>query len=84
MLVRHVLDEAKKYVVERGLEVIIVYVNAGQTRSPCYTMVEVVRGIGASVPEGGWQMFRLRGREVPESRPSTSETLLRQRPPSTG
>lgn len=60
LCVLYVLDEARKYAEEKGLEHFIVYVNAGRTRSPYYTMLELVRAMGVPVPESGWQMARLK------------------------
>jgi len=47
-----------------------VYVNAGRTRTPYYTMLEIVKGLGFDVPEAGWQMFRLK---------STFENTLKEK-----
>ncbi|MEM3047291.1 MAG: AAA family ATPase [Candidatus Bathyarchaeia archaeon] len=58
--VRYVLDEAGKHVEEKGLDVFTIYVNAGRTRSPYYTLLEIVRAMGVSVHISGWQMSRLK------------------------
>lgn len=54
LCVRYALEEARK----GGIN--CVYVNAGKTRTPYYTMVEIARGLGISVPYSGWQMARLK------------------------
>jgi cell division control protein 6 len=38
----------------------VVYVNAGQTRSPYYTMLEILREMGVDAPPSGWQFSRLK------------------------
>jgi len=60
LCVHYVLDEARRYAEERSLAVFTVYVNAGRTRSPYYTMLEIVRAMGVAVPASGWQMARLK------------------------
>jgi Cdc6-like AAA superfamily ATPase len=35
-------------------------VNAGKTRTPYYTLAEIVKQLGINVPNAGWQMFRLK------------------------
>lgn len=37
-----------------------VYVNAGKTRTPYYTLCEILREFGVDVPFSGWQMARLK------------------------
>ncbi|MBI2183711.1 MAG: orc1/cdc6 family replication initiation protein [Thaumarchaeota archaeon] len=37
-----------------------VYVNAGKTRTPYYTLSEILRDLGVNVPFSGWQMARLK------------------------
>ncbi len=54
LCVKYALEEARKNGVN------CIYVNAGKTRTPYYTMVEIVRGLGVSVPYSGWQMARLK------------------------
>ena len=58
--VQYLLGEAEKHAKERGFPVLTVYVNAGRTRTPYYTMLEIVKGLGLNVPDVGWQMFRLK------------------------
>ncbi len=58
--VRYVLDQLKSYAAENGFELGVVYVNAGMTRSPYFTMLEVVRSLGVDAPDIGWQFSRLK------------------------
>lgn len=58
--VRHLLSEINKHAQQTKAPVLAVYVNAGRTRTPYYTMLEIVKGLGLSVPDAGWQMFRLK------------------------
>ncbi|MGC8939878.1 MAG: Cdc6/Cdc18 family protein [Candidatus Bathyarchaeia archaeon] len=58
--VQYLLGEIAKHAKETGFPVLAVYVNAGRARTPYYTMLEVVRGLGLNVPGAGWQMFRLK------------------------
>lgn len=58
--VQYLLKEVQKHANERGLPILTVYVNSGRTRTPYYTMLEIVKGLGFNVPDVGWQMFRLK------------------------
>lgn len=58
--VQYLLGEVEKHAKELGFPVLAVYVNAGRARTPYYTMLEIVRGLGLNVPNAGWQMFRLK------------------------
>jgi cell division control protein 6 len=58
--VKHLLSEVARHASEAGLPIRTVYVNAGKTRTPYYTMEEVVKQLGVAVPNAGWQMFRLK------------------------
>jgi cell division control protein 6 len=57
---KHVLAEAAKHAQEKNIEAKTVYVNAGKTRNPYYTMTEIITQLGINVPQAGWQMFRLK------------------------
>jgi cell division control protein 6 len=57
---KHVLAEAVKHASEKNIQAKTVYVNAGKTRNPYYTMTEIIKQLGINVPEAGWQMFRLK------------------------
>ena len=67
---RYLLNEINKHAEETEMPVSAVYVNAGRTRTPYYTMLEIVKGLGFKVPEAGWQMFRLK---------STFENMLEEK-----
>jgi Cdc6-like AAA superfamily ATPase len=58
--VRHVLSEVDRHASETNIPIQTVYVNAGKTRNPYYTMAEIVKQLGVNVPSAGWQMFRLK------------------------
>ena len=58
--VRHLLSEINRHAEKTKTPVLAVYVNAGRTRTPYYTMLEIVKGLGLKVPDVGWQMFRLK------------------------
>jgi Cdc6-like AAA superfamily ATPase len=58
--IKHVLDEVAKHATETNAPVQTVYVNAGKTRNPYYTMTEIIKQLGINVPSAGWQMLRLK------------------------
>jgi cell division control protein 6 len=58
--VRYVLCEVTRHASETDAAVQTAYVNAGKTRTPYYTMAEIVKQLGISLPSAGWQMFRLK------------------------
>jgi cell division control protein 6 len=58
--VRYLLKEINKHAEETKALVSAIYVNAGRTRTPYYTMLEIIKGLGLKVPDVGWQMFRLK------------------------
>jgi cell division control protein 6 len=58
--VKYMLKEVAKHASEAKLPIQTAYVNAGKTRNPYYTMQEIVRQLGVSVPCAGWQMSRLK------------------------
>jgi cell division control protein 6 len=58
--VQYLLSEIRKHAEENHVPLIGVYVNAGKTRTPYYTMLEIVKALGLDVPDRGWQMFRLK------------------------
>jgi cell division control protein 6 len=57
---KYVLSEVAKHAHETNAPVLTAYVNAGKTRTPYYTMAEIVKQLGVNVPCAGWQMFRLK------------------------
>jgi cell division control protein 6 len=58
--VQYLLSEIRKHADENHVPLISVYVNAGKTRTPYYTMLEIVKALDLNVPDRGWQMFRLK------------------------
>jgi len=58
--VRYVLDRVRAFVEAKGLDVLVVYANAGKTRSPYFTLLEIVRAVGVDAPSSGWQFSRLK------------------------
>jgi len=57
---KYLLLEIGKRAEENRIPLGTVYVNVGKTRTPYFTMVEIVRALGVIVPDCGWQMFRLK------------------------
>jgi cell division control protein 6 len=60
LCVQYLLNEIRKHAEENNLPLTAVYVNAGKTRTPYYTMLEIVKALGLNIPDRGWQMFRLK------------------------
>jgi len=60
LCVQYLLREIRKHAKKEAVPLAAVYVNAGKTRTPYYTALEIVRGLGLEVPQSGWQMFRLK------------------------
>lgn len=60
LCVKHVLSEVARHNSEINGSILTAYVNAGKTRTPYYTMAEIVKQLGVNVPSAGWQMFRLK------------------------
>ena len=60
LCVRHLLNEVARHASETNAPILTAYVNAGKTRTPYYTMAEIVKQLGVNVPSAGWQMFRLK------------------------
>jgi len=58
--VKYVLGEVARHAHETNAPVSTAYVNAGRTRTPYYTLAEIVKQLGINVPNAGWQMFRLK------------------------
>lgn len=57
---QYLLSEIRKYAEDNDVSLAPVYVDAGKTRTPYYTMLEIVKSLGLYVPSCGWQMFRLK------------------------
>jgi len=60
LCVQYVLQRVREYAVSKSLDVLVVYVNVGKTRSPYFTLLEIVRAIGVNVSSSGWQFIRLK------------------------
>jgi Cdc6-like AAA superfamily ATPase len=60
LCVKHLLNEVARHASETNIPVLTTYVNAGKTRTPYYTMAEIVKQLGVNVPNAGWQMFCLK------------------------
>ena len=58
--VQYLLKEIRRHADEENIPLVAVYVNAGKTRTPYYTMLEIVKRLGLKVPDRGWQMYRLK------------------------
>ncbi|MCW3985321.1 MAG: AAA family ATPase [Candidatus Bathyarchaeota archaeon] len=58
--VQYLLSEIHRHAEKYKVPLATVYVNAGKTRTPYYTMLEIVKELGLNVPDSGWQMFRLK------------------------
>lgn len=60
LCVQYVLQKLGEHAVSKGLDVLVVYVNVGKTRSPYFTLLEIARAIGVNAPSSGWQFIRLK------------------------
>jgi cell division control protein 6 len=60
LCVRYLLHEIEHHASTHDAAVQAVYVNAGQTRTPYYTLLAIVKALGVAVPDSGWQMLRLK------------------------
>jgi len=60
LCVLYVLQKLREHAVSKGLDVLVVYVNVGKTRSPYFTLLEIARAIGVTAPSSGWQFSRLK------------------------
>lgn len=58
--VQYLLKEIRRHAEEKKTPLRVVYVNAGKTRTPYYTMLELVKRLGLEVADRGWQMYRLK------------------------
>ena len=58
--VQYLLKEIRRHADEENIPLVAVYVNAGKTRTPYYTMLEIVKNLCSNVPDRGWQMYRLK------------------------
>ena len=69
--VKYLLKQMQRHAEQEDIPLAAVYVNAGKTRNPYYTLLEIVQGLGLDVPQSGWQMFRLK---------HAFENVLQERP----
>jgi cell division control protein 6 len=60
LTVRYVLGQLKGHLRKAGLLMHVAYVNAGRTRSPYFTLLEIARSLGVDAPASGWQFSRLK------------------------
>ncbi len=60
LCIKYIINEVRRSAKALAAPIWAVYVNAGWTRTPYYTMREILTGLGLKVPEAGWQMFRLK------------------------
>jgi cell division control protein 6 len=58
--VQYLLNEVQKHSIKTNSPVATAYVNTGRTRNPYYTLLEILKQLNISVPEVGWQFFRLK------------------------
>ena len=58
--IQYLLKEVQKHAIKTNSQVATAYVNAGRTRNPYYTLLEILKQLNISVPEVGWQFFRLK------------------------
>jgi archaeal cell division control protein 6 len=58
--VQYLLKEIQQHAEDIKVSVATTYVNAGRTRNPYYTLLEIVKQLGLAVPDVGWQFFRLK------------------------
>lgn len=60
LCVRYLLREIQRHARKHHAAVQTAYVNAGKTRTPYSTLWDIVKVLGVTVPDSGWQMFRLK------------------------
>lgn len=60
LCLKFLLDEIRRHAMEANFPLAAVCVNAGKTRSPYYTMLEITKSLGVQAPSCGWQMLRLK------------------------
>jgi cell division control protein 6 len=58
--VQYLLREIQQHSKDTNCPVATTFVNAGRTRSPYYTLLEILKQLGTPVPDVGWQFFRLK------------------------
>lgn len=60
LTVRYVLARLTEHAKNSGVAVHVAYVNAGRTRNPYFTLLDISRSIGVNAPSSGWQFTRLK------------------------
>jgi len=60
LTVRYVLAKLTEHARNTGITVHVAYVNAGRTRTPYFTFLDICRSIGVNAPPSGWQFTRLK------------------------
>jgi cell division control protein 6 len=60
LTIRFVLEQLKEHVKNATQSVGVVFVNAGRTRNPYHTLVEILKALGVDVPPAGWQLGRMK------------------------
>src|SRR3989304_1094247 len=60
LTIRFVLEQLKEHVKNTAQSVGVVFVNAGRTRNPYHTLVEILKALGVDVPPAGWQLGRMK------------------------
>ncbi|MGD0449946.1 MAG: AAA family ATPase [Candidatus Bathyarchaeia archaeon] len=58
--IQYLLKETQQHSKDITCPVAAAYVNAGRTRNPYYTLLEILKQLNIEVPEIGWQFFRLK------------------------
>jgi len=58
--IQYLLKEIIRHSESINSPVATAYVNAGRTRSPYYTLLEILKQLNVPVPDVGWQFFRLK------------------------
>ncbi len=64
LTVRYVLSQLKEYASKTRLLMHVAYVNAGRTRSPYFTLLEILRSLGVDAPSSAasrWSLRRVAG-----------------------
>jgi Cdc6-like AAA superfamily ATPase len=72
--IQYLLKETQRYSKDINCSVVVAYVNAGRTRNPYYTLLEILKQLNIEVPEIGWQFFRLK--QAFESTPKEKPVLI--------
>jgi cell division control protein 6 len=60
LTIRFVLEQLKEHVKNATQSVGVIVGNAGRTRNPYHTLVEILKALGVDVPPAGWQLGRMK------------------------